>query len=273
MHKTGKLEPDSIDESLRVLNHFREKYDEFGVVQSRAVGTSALREAADAGEFLGEAERLAGIHIDVISGEEEARLTAEGVMGGATAPRSLIFDIGGGSTEWIAAGPIVKLASLPLGALRLTGQFFSGPTPPTPAQISELRKNINIVLEGSLLGAFSIDEISNMDVHLTGGSPTALAAMKIGLSAYQGDAVHGTRLEKDEVNRMFDSFSHATREQLAAIPIIGPQRADLIVAGTAIVYGILLRTNHSYATVSDRGLLEGLLLRMRDIAPFPNEAL
>jgi len=230
-----------------------------GVAALAAVGTMGLRTARNRADFLRQVESRCGIVVEVISGEEEARLAYLAVRAGLGLGDAdaavVVFDTGGGSTEFtIGRGAHVERQfSLDLGAARLTEAFKLDAAVDEPA----LRPALDAIAAdlGRLDGGGRPDALVGM-----GGAVTNLVAVQLGLERYDPDAVQGAVLEGREVDRQIELYR--TRDAAARQRIAGlqPKRAELILAGACVVRAILAALHAPALRVSDHGLRHGLLL-------------
>jgi exopolyphosphatase/guanosine-5'-triphosphate,3'-diphosphate pyrophosphatase len=256
----GKLDPDAIARTLEGLRAIAGQLDRHGVSVRGAVGTSALRDAADAARFLEPAEALLGCTIEVIDGHREAELVLVGVR---TAPRELpvravIFDVGGGSTELIAshAGELAGQRSLDLGAVRLTERFLRH-DPPLAEELERGRRHVAeqlAALEPPLNRAEGLIGIA--------GTVTTLCAVEQQLEVYDRERIDGARLTRAQIEAQVERYASLTLAQREQIPGLEAGRADIITGGALVVLGILERYGIDAIEVSDRGVRWGLLHEM-----------
>jgi exopolyphosphatase/guanosine-5'-triphosphate,3'-diphosphate pyrophosphatase len=239
--------------------------------QIRVVGTSALREASNARAFIDAVERETGIVVDVLSGDDEARLTVRGVLGalpawrGARGQTAVVFDIGGGSTEYtvVRDGAVVATVSLRLGVVPLAERFaFPGRVP--AAAYREMAEGIATRLAAELPSP--IREASPGELVGTAGTVTTLAALDLGLTTYDAARVHGHRLTLPAVERLRLHLAGLSLDERAALPCLEPGRADLIVPGVAIVQASMTLLGVASLIVSDAGLREGVMLEAAERA-------
>jgi exopolyphosphatase/guanosine-5'-triphosphate,3'-diphosphate pyrophosphatase len=256
------LRPEPMQRTVSALRRFHALAEAEGASTIRAVGTSALREAANRAAFLAFARHDAGLEIAVISGEEEGRLALLGVRAGlAMLPdRLVMLDIGGGSTELLLAERLRILATVStgLGAVTLTERFLKT-DPPDPAELEAVRR-----AAARRFGRLLREEFRGLttDAALVGtaGTVTSLAAIDLGLDPYDPGRVNGHRLTRERVAELL--------QRLAALPLahrrevrgLEPARADVIVAGTAVCLAAMDALSAGCLTVSDGGLREGILL-------------
>ena len=239
-----------------------------GVAHGRYVATAACRNAENCDEFIARVEDETGLHIETISAEEEARLTVAGcfpLLDPDTA-RSLVFDIGGGSTEvmWLARNgdtqEMIDWISMPFGVVSLTERFGQGPF--EAAAWEE-------IVEG-LLGRLApfcethgiSGHVGNAGVQMLGssGTVTTLAGLTMELERYDRSRVDGSILEFGDVHSLAARLSAMTAEDRAAHPCIGSDRADMMAAGCAILEAICRRWPVGRLRVADRGVREGILV-------------
>jgi exopolyphosphatase/guanosine-5'-triphosphate,3'-diphosphate pyrophosphatase len=253
----GKLKPEAIRRTLEALAAVRDKLREEGVTSFDCVGTEALRSARNADDFLRGAENL-GLTLEILSGEEEAGLILRGALTDLPlpSPNGVLADIGGGSTEIIVRrrGKSPSLLSLPLGCVRLR-EIFGGEDEVSRTKIREFCR-------GKLAEA-SVPESGSPLIGL-GGTFTTLAAIERQLEVYRGEIVHGTRLSRrrmEEIRGMLCALPLDERKKVVGLE---PLRADIIIPGIAIAEALMDRLGAAEATVSDRGILYGILSRRAD---------
>ncbi|HYE91050.1 MAG TPA: Ppx/GppA phosphatase family protein [Terriglobales bacterium] len=233
---------------------------EEGATIVRVVGTSAVREAANGRAFADDLAAATGARVDVISGDDEARLTLRGLRRGLTLPAGamIAFDIGGGSTEYVLArdGALTAAVSLRLGVVPLTERYpFAGPV--EPARFAALLEEVRARLAGELprdIADAALDVLVG-----TAGTVTTLAALDLDLAAYDPERVHGHRLTRGAVDAQLARLGALPVEARGALPCLEPGRADLIVPGIAIVIATMERLRADALVVSEYGLREGIM--------------
>ncbi len=273
LDRTEKFSGAAISRSIEVLARFSDSIRDLAVSSVSAVGTSALRRASNAAEFVAEVKNRTGIDIRVIPGEEEARLTLAGVtralratMGGergaALFSSTLVIDIGGGSTEIISQHPgrATTEASLPLGAVYLTERFIAH-DPPTESELGRLREAAGLELDKHR-------ELLRPDPNRllagTAGTITTLAAMELRLAKYDPDAINCFQLTREAIDALVGKLSGSTLRDRRAIPGLEPGREDIILAGAIIAQEIMMRAGARALLVSDWGLREGIVFDLYD---------
>jgi exopolyphosphatase / guanosine-5'-triphosphate,3'-diphosphate pyrophosphatase len=231
---------------------------ENGAEAIAAVGTAGLRIAANANAFVDAVRERSGVDVEVIPGEEEARLAYLAAMSGlglgGTPERLVVFDTGGGSSQFTfgRGRDVERQFSVDVGAARFTERFGLG------GPVSEDALHDALAAIAGELGALDGEAPPDRLVGL-GGASTNLAAVKHRLAAYDADVVQGTELERTEVDRQIELYRTRSADERREIVGLQPQRAEVILAGACIVRTVLEKLGVDALTVSDRGLRHGLL--------------
>lgn len=252
----------AMERTLAAIAEYCSICGEFGVQRIQVAGTSAVRDAANAAQFLAAASRLAGTEAVALSGGEEASLSFAGATTDlADAGTVLVCDIGGGSTELVlgsAAAAVTGRISLELGSVRMTERFLAS-DPPATEEMLALEGTVDELLahaDGAL------GEVSSAELVGLAGTVTTLAALCAGLSSYSPGKVHLMTLDASALASTYAELSAMTVEQRSRIPVMPPGRADVILAGTAILGRIMNRWGFGRVLVSEKDLLDGLVLQM-----------
>jgi exopolyphosphatase/guanosine-5'-triphosphate,3'-diphosphate pyrophosphatase len=241
------------------------------VTRARYVATEACRRAANCAEFINRVHADTGIAIEIISSDEEARLVVAGCapLLDRQVPYAVVFDIGGGSTElvWLKVprhpgmpAEVVGFLSLPNGVVTLSdrygGREVSGET--YGAMVEEMRQAILPFEQCHRI----VERIGRGEVQMLGssGTVTTLAGINLGLPRYNRALVDGTALGFDCVREVSQRLVGLCYEARAAHPCIGSDRADLVLAGCAILEAICLLWSVGRLRVADRGIREGILM-------------
>jgi exopolyphosphatase/guanosine-5'-triphosphate,3'-diphosphate pyrophosphatase len=234
--------------TITALKEYLALIREFEVAHLRVVATSAVREAANAVFFLDQARKETGLAIDIISGSEEAHLNYIGACQMVIAEGTgIVIDIGGGSTEFTySIQDELNCCSIPLGAVRLTEE---------PCLLSEILGTAEETLN-------RIKKLSCPALIGVGGAITSLAAVDQALEVYEAERIQGYILTRKAVERIMFSLAVKNNEERKSVPGLQPGRADIIVAGTTILWSILTYLGASGITVSDADLLHGIILEM-----------
>ena len=229
---------------------------EQGAEAIAAVGTAGVRAARNRADFVHAVEASCGIRVEVISGEEEARLAfLAATAGSERVDGSLaVFETGGGSTQFTFGhdGGVEEQFSVPVGAVRYTETFG-------------LDGAVDATALAAALEAIAAD-LSSLDGRQTpaalvamGGAVTNLAAVKHELRTYDPEVVQGSVLDVEELDRLIELFRTRSAEERRAIVGLQPARAEVILAGALVVRTVLDKLGREALTVSDRGLRHRLL--------------
>jgi len=275
VNETGVLSEAAIQRTIRALGVCAGKMERCGVTRVRSVATEACRRAQNCDEFIGRVFAETRITFDVISTDEEARLALAGCapLLNDDAEYALVFDIGGGSTELmflkLAAGEepdVLDVISLPCGVVTLSERFGSHDVAPDTyaAMVSEA-----LLLLAPFEAANNISELSRsgqLQMLGTSGTVTTLAAVNLGLPKYDRSQVDARWIDRDAIATTSQQLVQMTYEERADHPCIKRGRADLVVAGCAIVEAIMRNWPVNRVRVADRGLREGILLALMSAA-------
>lgn len=253
---THEFHADALQRTFVVLEEFAGVIASFDVDRTRFVATSATRDVTNRQELAAGIERILGTELDVISGDEEARLSAAGVLSGVTSPRpTLIFDIGGGSTELVVVGAddsVDSSISLNIGAVRIKERFLPS-DPPTEAEVAAARGFIAAQLDGA--GVDFTEVASAIGV---AGTVTSVAADHLGLTEYSRDAVHRTVLTRGVIRDANRRWLGMRAEDIAEGSLMPPLRASVIGAGSMILDEIAALVPSGEIIVSETDILDGI---------------
>jgi exopolyphosphatase/guanosine-5'-triphosphate,3'-diphosphate pyrophosphatase len=259
--QTGRLHPDAVERTLTVLRQYRDVMDSFGVTRVRATATSAARDAANRDELVGPATEILGTAPEVITGHEEGHLTFLGATAGLNEPGPyLVVDIGGGSTEFVYGSDQPEGAiSIDVGCVRLSEAYLHS-DPPAPEELSAA-----ITVVG--------DHLADVDRALpaaagaktligVAGTVTTVAAVEMGLPAYDPERIHGFRLTREAAEDVFRTLATETAAQRRHNPGLEAERVDVIVGGTAVLVSVLRHYDCDEMLVSEADILDGLIRSM-----------
>ena len=260
MDSQGKLMEKRIAATLNVLTEFRQICLENGNPSIFAVATSAVREASNGQEFVRLAKKETGIDIKVISWEEEARLTLEGVFWKILHENRKIItlDIGGGSTEFILSKGknISGFCSTPLGVVRLTEKFISQ----HPVDEKEFKDLQNYLRKELLEVKKQLSEFSPEILIGTAGTVTTLAALKEKIYPYDPEKIHGSIFSLHDAESILEDLKKKSLAERLSLKSLEKGREDLIIAGTAIVLATMHAFDCKMLKVSEYSLREGIIL-------------
>ena len=265
---SGSLSDEAIARTIGALRICAQKMHRRGVTRHRLVATEACRQAPNGAAFIERVRADTRLALEVISHDEEAALAVRGcaTLLEPAARRALVFDIGGGSTEinWLdleADGPprLLGWTSVPCGVVNLAERFGGD-------RIAAEQYDAMIEEVAARFVSFEADhrikpEIAEGGVQLLGtsGTVTTLAGVHLGLRRYDRSRVDGIYLDFADVEQSSRSLARMTCAERAAQPTIGPGRADLVVAGCAILEAVMRKWPVGRIRVADRGLREGIL--------------
>ena len=261
---TGRLSDEAIERTIAALRVCADKLKRRDVALARSVATEACRRAENGAEFIERAYRETGIMLDIISAEEEARLAVLGchalIETGEGA--ALVFDIGGGSTELVLVDTrteqptVLDWHSAPWGVVSLTESVGQGGPDTYAAMRAAVRESFAIFAE-----RLPRDVVGRRLLG-TSGTVTTLASVHLGLSSYDRSAVDGLIMPAAAMRDVSRRIAALDMGGRAKVPCIGPERADLVVAGCAILEEILDIWPAEQLGIADRGIREGILRRL-----------
>ncbi len=258
--RTGVLGEEGQNRTLNALRGYCERCRSLNVEEIRVAGTSALRDAANAGDFRNRLKRELNLNLRVLSPQEEAGYSYLAVQRGLPlgAKELLVVDVGGGSTEfiWGKDGELYRWASFQMGTVRLTERFlFSDPV--REEECTQLASAVDDDLRG-VLADWKTETVFDVMVGIA-GTFTTLSAAKKGLIRYLPAEVHGSFLNREEIQRQIRHFKGKTIAERREIRGLEPKRADVILAGSLLVDRIMEFFHIERVVVSDQGIRHGLL--------------
>jgi exopolyphosphatase / guanosine-5'-triphosphate,3'-diphosphate pyrophosphatase len=238
-----RLLPLPVARVRNVLADYRREADALGAERVLAVATSAIRDSENGEAFLGEIEWSYGFTTRLLSGDEEAELTRRGV--GDVAADTLIFDVGGGSTEFILGD---RHESVDIGSVRLTERFGE--------DVDAIASHVRPLLPVGLRPARAIG---------VAGTVTSLAALDLGLAEYDRERVHGHNLTLGGVIAQLERLAALPLADRRELPALDPERAPVIVAGAVIVREILRHFGLDAVEASEHDILHGAALAAAEL--------
>lgn len=253
---TGVLADDAILRTTNVLREYRALMQRHGAERARATATSAARDARNSQQFFDAVELALGVRPELLSGEEEARLSFQGATSGlpsADAP-FLIIDLGGGSTEFaLGSREPEALVSTQMGCVRMTERHLRA-DPPSAEQLAAVAADVRQQLE-RVRAVMDVGRARSV-IGLA-GTVTALSGMQLGLSRYDSTQTHHSRLTRAQVEAQFARLCAATLEQRRGL-LAEPARAEVIVGGAAVLATIMKEFDIDQLLVSEHDILDGL---------------
>jgi len=273
----GVLSDDAMTRTVEALRHCAFRMERSRVTRARLVATEACRRASNHADFARRVSTETGLRLDIIGADEEASLALAGCAQLLTPqPRALVIDIGGGSTElvWVDNRPdgyrrIDGVLSLPLGVVTLAesrGAELADPDGFETVVTEVIRQLVPFEARHQLGAALAQGRLQMLG---TSGTVTTLAALHLGLERYDRWQVDGLEMDFTAIatiSRRLQAMTHAERGGLTCV---GPERADLVVAGCAILAAICRLWPVGRLRVADRGVREGVLQGLIDADTAP----
>jgi len=255
--ETNQFHPDAISRTFAAVDLYAGEIARRGVEKLRFCATSATRDALNRAIFVDGVKERLGIEPEVISGEEEARLSFAGAtreFNKADAP-FLVVDIGGGSTEFVLGSDSVDSAiSVYIGCVRMTERHFQS-DPPTQDEIAIARRDIQNAID---IAYASVDIKSAKTLVAVAGTATTVAAAALDLPEYDRYAIHLSRISAEQVHSVSNRFLTMTRDERAALGYMHPGRVDVIGAGSLVLSEIMKATGAKDFVASENDILDGM---------------
>ncbi|MER5616473.1 MULTISPECIES: Ppx/GppA phosphatase family protein [unclassified Streptomyces] len=263
--RTGRLAPEALERTFAACRQYATVIKEHGAQRLRFVATSASRDAENRDDFVRGVLEILGVEPEVISGDQEAEFSFTGAtkeLAGRDhlAQPYLVVDIGGGSTEFVVGDDHVRAArSVDIGCVRMTERHLvhdgAVTDPPTDAQVAAIRADIDAALD-----------LAEESVPLTGaatlvglaGTVTTVAAIALGLDAYDSEAIHHSRISFEQVQEITGRLLGSTHAERAAMGAMHPGRVDVITSGALILLAVMERTGAREVVVSEHDILDGI---------------
>jgi exopolyphosphatase/guanosine-5'-triphosphate,3'-diphosphate pyrophosphatase len=235
---TGRLHPDAIERTRQALLEYVTVMRRKGVETARMVATSATRDASNREDFFGMTEEILGVPAEVITGDEEARLSYLGAVADLDPDEGpfLVTDLGGGSTEFVlGSGTEVEAArSMDIGCVRLTERFIHS-DPPAPGEIRAAEAFARELIEE----AFNVVPVEKTKTWIgVAGTVTTLSALVQGMDVYNSEEIHLSRITLDNVREITESILSMTHDDRASLGPMHPGRVDVICGGAIVLRAI-----------------------------------
>ncbi|VAX17012.1 Exopolyphosphatase [hydrothermal vent metagenome] len=262
LHQTGRLGPEAMKRTVSAVARMINNAEKFRPFDLRVYATSAARDAGNTKTLAAMLYKATGANLTVISWKEEARLSLEGarLVVGREAAEFILFDIGGGSTEYIHsfADGGMKGHGTDLGVVRLSETYITK----HPVSNAEYQQMLGEIEEKVDIAFNEIEATGEETIVGTAGTVTSLAAMALGLTEYSRMKVNNYRLTADKIETLRIKLFAMTIEERSRISSLSHGREDLIVPGIAIIQATLKRACATLLTVSDFGMREGMIVDM-----------
>lgn len=266
--RAGRISEEAIERTIDALEVCREKMEARGVTRARLIATQACRGAANGDEFVERVRERTGLTLEIIDRATEARFAARGCgsLADPGAEHVLLFDIGGGSTElvWLrkSAGELGAWTSLELGVVTLAENF--GGRVVDAQTFAAMTRHARDAVAQFAATTRDIPRCPRFHLLGTSGTVTTLAGVHLGLKRYDRWRVDGLWLTNDDASRAIAQLRAMDFDERVANGCIGPQRADLVLAGCAIFEAIRETFPAERTRIADRGLREGMLLELME---------
>ncbi len=256
--RTGEFAAEALRRTFAVSDEYAALIRSTGVDSLRVIGTSASRDARNGDELRTGMARRFGREIEILSGDEEARLAYDGAVRGvaghdrAELPQ-LVVDVGGGSTEFVLGRDRAVVGqSLDIGSVRLTERHLAT-DPPTDDEVASCVETID-----SAIGSLRVPLEAAASVVGVAGTVTTIAAMVAGLDTYDSRVTHGAWMERDELSSAIDRLVAMTIAERRGLGFMAPGRADVIGAGALIVARVMAHVDVPGMLASESDILDGI---------------
>lgn len=269
--QTGVLSEEAMNRTVAALNICAGKIRKQRAARVDAVATEACRQAANYGEFVERVERDTGVKLRLISGQEEAAIGLAGCASllNTSTPRALVFDIGGGSTEvsWIDTTTerprVLASRSVPLGVVTLAEKYGDG-LELSDDDFDTIVRNTRRAFKQFSKRHGIVEAVGRGEVQMVGtsGTITTVAGLHLNLPSYDRSKVDGMRLTVKDAQAVIRDLRARDNDSRAMLGCIGRGRSDLVLPGCAVLDGLTSLWSVTTLSVADRGLREGMLLRM-----------
>ncbi|MGY6501025.1 MAG: Ppx/GppA phosphatase family protein [Acidimicrobiales bacterium] len=264
--RTGRLDPTGIDRTVEVLARYRTLIDDHGVSTTRVIATSASRDAANSDDFFDRVHGIVGVRPELLSGEDEARLSFHGATAGLDPSLGpfCVIDLGGGSTEFSYGTTELDASySADMGSVRFTERYVES-DPPAPEElvacISVAEAHLTDVVR-------EIPDIGETQTFIgVAGTITTMVAVEIGLHEYDPEQVHGFELTRAAAEDVFRTLVTESLADRVHNPGLAPERAEVIVGGSAILVAAMRTLGIDPLVVSEHDLLDGIVAEMIEAA-------
>ncbi len=259
--RTGKLSPEAIEAGASTVEHFAKLAAGSGAEVVRAVATCAVREATNSNDFVAAVRKRTGVRVEVISGDEEARLINLAIRSEFPARQDPLFliDIGGGSTELVISdgSRVLLTESLPMGVVRLADRHLRN-DPPSDKDIAGMKKEVRAAAKRAA------DAVRKKGFKTCVGSSGTIQSLSLvyeaAILAREPSPTGHRTLTREGLKKVNKILRRTTEKEKLRIPGLDPRRRDIAVPGGVMLAWILKRTGAEAIVVGERGLREGLLL-------------
>ncbi|GAA2461305.1 Ppx/GppA phosphatase family protein [Streptomyces lavendulocolor] len=260
--RTGRLAPEALERTFAACREYAAVIKEYGAEKLRFVATSASRDAENRDDFVRGVLDILGVEPEVVSGDQEAEFSFTGAtkeLAGGDAGEYLVVDIGGGSTEFVVGAAHARAArSVDIGCVRLTERHVRS-DPPSQAEVAAIRADIEAALD---LAEETVPLREAQTLVGLAGSVTTVAAIALGLPAYDSEAIHRSRISYEQVAEVTARLLAATHDERSRISVMHPGRVDVIVSGALVLLAVMDRAGAREVVVSEHDILDGIALSL-----------
>ena len=255
--RRGALPVTGVAATVAAVRRFLKRVDDGRPLRVVAAATSAVRDAPNAHRLIDRLRRVAGIEVEVLGWEEEARLGALAALSSLPFRDAVVADLGGGSLQITAVrdGEVVPVVSLPLGAVRVTRRFLHH-DPPAQAEIAALRRHVRDQLQSLRLAASAAGRLVAL-----GGTVRTLARVYLRAGHGRRTTIHGLSLDRAQVSALCLHLAALPLRRRRRVTGLKAERADIIVAGSVVLEELMGLGGFTTLTVCERGVRHGLLIR------------
>lgn len=249
--------PDAINRTLAAVEKFKNQLAGKGVEKIRFCATSATRDAANRDLFIDGVRQILGVEVEVIPGEEEARLSFNGATKELFQSDSpfLVVDIGGGSTEFVYGNKEVEFAkSVDIGCVRMSERHLKS----QPVEMNQVAQAI-IDIDKAIAQAAAVVPISTAKTLVAvAGTATTIAAAALELETYDRYAIHLSRIPAEKVHKVSAAFQAMTKSEISKLGFMHPGRVDVITAGSLVLSRVMAATGATEFVASESDILDGM---------------
>ena len=256
---TGTLDPDAIERTLVVLREYRQAMDEHQVERVRIAATSAARDASNSEDLFGPAEQIVGTRPELLSGDEEGRMSFAGATAGLDPGQGpfLVIDIGGGSTECMVGTDAPEaVRSFDIGSVRLTEKHLES-DPPAPEELSNAISEAAAWFDDLMREVPASTQVKT--VIGVAGTITTVGAIELGMAEYDRDRIHHFRLTREAIEDVFRTLATERLADRIHNPGLEEARADVIVGGLCVLVAFVRTLGIDELLLSESDILDGLV--------------
>ncbi|GAA2495814.1 Ppx/GppA phosphatase family protein [Streptomyces gobitricini] len=260
--RTGRLAPEALERTFAACREYAAVIKEYGAEKLRFVATSASRDAENRDDFVRGVRDVLGVEPEVVSGDQEAEFSFTGAtkeLKGGGPGEYLVVDIGGGSTEFVVGATHARAArSVDIGCVRLTERHVRS-DPPSEAEVAAIRADIEAALD---LAEETVPLREARTLVGLAGSVTTVAAIALGLTEYDSEAIHRSRVSYEQVAGVTARLLAATHDERSRISVMHPGRVDVIASGALVLLAVMDRVGAREVVVSEHDILDGIALSL-----------